>query len=181
MRIALIIAVALLGLENEALAQAAPKEVVVVDGQIAVENGVSNPVPVVDVTPRPLNKFWGYDGRLFNTSSTASVSIPFPAGRFLQLSAIGVLVTSNPASFAECILDISDGPKEFIYNLELTTHVFTVPNKLRARASEQFADLPATKFASVSCSFLGEDGEAAFVSGHLQVSYVGTFRDTPDP
>lgn len=184
------LAVLTLGFSHGAFAQA-PKEVIVVDGQLAVnngpvnpasvmvENGVTNPVPIIDVTPNQTAVGTPVFGSLTSPDSFFSISVP--AGKSLQLKSLSLFVSSHQDVVPYCQINQFRGDSTFF-----TTHFKpdvgrgTTADFAYVIANEQLHDQPWIDLSfNVTCILQRGSGAAAEFQSSWQFTWTGLLFDAP--
>jgi hypothetical protein len=208
--ILVIVAVSMLGLGNDAFAQAQPKEVIVVDGQLAVSNlpasqtingtvsvnnlpavqdvvlqGATNPIPVVDVTGSIGEAFFG---NLVDTPPSVQdareISINIPPGKLLELKYVSVYVNGAHGDVRpSCRLKLGDAIAPTINHFfDLTVTRFAdVLDLAELYGTGQWSDLPAVDQAHVSCLLRRADLSNNSRLSLMSVSWSGYLYDAPTP
>lgn len=202
-----IFAIAALCFGQDAFAQAKPKEVVVVDGQVAVSNlpesqtvngtvsvdnlpdiqdvwvqGATNPIPVAVIAAPQTELLHSYnltDRRVTNSHRSAAVS---PLGKLFNVKYLGVMIDPvDVDTDVLCFANFStDGPI-----IATTTALFEMSytrayNGVIAHGTMQFSDFPPMKSVGVLCNILSRDAPVERAS-EMTFSYSGYLVDAPTP
>ena len=196
-----ILSLVLLGFSHAGFAQA-PKEVIVLDGQVAinngplnpasviVENGVTNPIPVLDITPRTGEGVLGTIPVFpFGTTTPSSLlclgHIEPPNGKAYLLFGISMHQMGDPGLEYSFELELKTDPTTAAFKLGLTGEkVRTVTcgsggviyGCSVVDLTEQFADLPPLKFIGVRMT---RSQGSANVHQACRVTFWGESVDAP--
>lgn len=198
--ILVMVAISVFILSQSANAQA-PKEVIVVDGQLAinngpanpssvmVENGITNPVPIFDVTPSmspPGEEFFGTARDTASNASNREITINIPPDKVLELKYASILAGGAHSNIVPiCFLDLTSSQGQVFHYFDVVVRRFVsgTTNFADVQGSDQWANLPAVETATFHCNLPREDFSDPDPTRQMQmaVSWFGYLYDAPTP
>ena len=197
-----ILALVLLGFSQAGFAQA-PKEVIVLDGQVAinngplnpasvmVENGVTNPVPVLNVTPATGQEYWRTD-QVFSSNQghrgVYSGVISVPAGKRFRIATATAsmdFASRVKALVPRCIVHMTNGVEGELLQMPLQIREYEVGTTVKnIDAFGHWYSAPAASDVFIHCALIAIDGipiSDLELPDVMVYSYFGTLVDAPAP